>query len=166
MADKNLLLKEKVEESGLFDYSGLYGYAHGWLKENGYGVSEDKYSEKIGASSKDIDIEWKASKKITDYFKIEHSIKFEIKGMSDVEVEIDGKKKKTNKGKVAIEIKTILINDYKSNWESSPFMKFLRDIYDKYIIPNRNDQMAGQASGDALAFKEEMKAFLELSGRR
>src|SRR5438093_76771 len=105
MAEKNLQVKEKIEHSGIFNFADLYGFTYGWLKDHNYGVSEDKYGEKISGNNKDIDVDWKATRKISDYFKIEHAIKFEVKGLSDVEVEIEGKKQKTNKGKVTIELK-------------------------------------------------------------
>ena len=54
--------------------------------------------------------------------------------LTDVEVEIDGKKKKMNKGKAGLEIKGILTRDPDSKWDTSAFYSFIRDIYNKYII--------------------------------
>ena len=166
MTDKDQIIKEKLSHSGYFDFSALYSYAHTWFKNEGYGVNEEKYAEKVKGNAREINIEWKATKTVSDYFKIEHSIKFEIKDLTEVEAEIEGKKKKMNKGSVDIEIKGVLIKDYESKWESSPFNKFMRDVYNKYIIPTRVGSMEGKVKSDAKAFKEEMKAFLELTGRR
>ncbi|MBS3071401.1 hypothetical protein J4408_00255 [Candidatus Pacearchaeota archaeon] len=167
MAERDLVTKEKMDFSGIFDFGGLYSFAHRWFKNEGYdGVTEESYSEKVSGNSRDVFIEWKITKQISDYFKIEHKVRFEITGLTDVEVEIDGKKKKMNKGKVVVEIKSALVKDPDSKWESSPTNKFLRDVYNKYIIPGRVEDVRGKVQGDAIAFKEEVKAYLELIGKR
>lgn len=166
MAERELIVKEKVEIGGIYDFGAAYGYAYSWLKNNNYGVNEDKYSEKISGNTKEVDVEWRCSKKISDYFKYEIFVRWEIKNMTDVEVEIDGKKKKMNKGKLTIELKATLVRDYLSKWEGSATLKFFRDIYNKYVIPQRANNMEDQLSDEVRAFKEEMKAFLELSAKR
>ena len=104
MAEKDQLIKEKLDHSGLFDFSALYSFAHSWYKTEEYGVIEEKYSEKVSGNARDMDIEWKANKPLSDYFKIEQKLKFEVRELTDVEVEIDGKKRKMNKGKISLEI--------------------------------------------------------------
>lgn len=166
MADKDQIIKEKLDHSGLFNFSSLYNYAHSWYKNEEYGVVEEKYSEKVSGNTKSLLIEWKASKRFSDYFKIEQKIEFEISDMSDVEVEIDGKKSKMNKGKISIEVKGVLVRDPDSAWDAKPFYKFIRDVYNKYIIPGRVDFMEDKVRSDVKDFKEQLKAFLELSGKR
>lgn len=166
MAEKDKVIEEKVDHSGVFDFKSFYSYAHSWFKDEGYGVVEEKYSEKVSGNSRDISIEWMASKKLSDYFKIEIKIEASIDGLTDVEVEIDGQRKKMNKGKIGLKIGGTLIKDPESKWDTSPFYRFLRDVYNKYIIPGRVDSMEGIIKGVVINFKEEIKAFLELSGRR
>jgi hypothetical protein len=167
MAQKDLILKEKVEHEGLFDFKGLYRYAHSWFRDEGYGgVNEEKYSEKIDGNEKEIEIEWKAEKGLSDYFKLEMKLKFKISKMSDVEVQINGDKKEMNKGKVEIEIKGTLIRDPDNKWEVGPMYRFLRDTYNKYIIPGRVDSMNGRVEDDVQGFKEQVKAYLDLTGKK
>lgn len=166
MAEKDLVIKEKLEHSGIFDFKGLYGYAHSWLKEEGYGVTEDKYSESVTGNTRFIQVEWSISKKVSDYFKFEVSVKYEISGLTDVEVEIDGQRKKMNKGKVSIDFKGTLVTDHESKWESSPTNRFLRDVYNKFIIPSRISNMKDRLSGDVRSLKEDIKEFLDLTGKR
>lgn len=167
MADKEQVTKETVEHRGVYNLSDVYSYSHGWLKDENYGVTEDKYSEKILANgSKDIDIEWTAYKKWSDYLAIEHKIKFEIRGMTDVEVEIDGTKQKSNKGNIKVEIKGMLIRDPESKFDTSPFWRAIRDTYNKFIIPARIDAMQDKVRDEVLKFKDSIKAFLDLEGRR
>jgi hypothetical protein len=167
MADKDLLVKEKVDHSGIFSFSGLYSFAHSWLKDKeDYGVIEDKYTEKVSGDKRDIRIEWTATKKLGDYFKIEIKLEFNAIEMTDVEVEIDGQKKKMNKGKVTVEVKGALIKDYSSKWEEKPFNKFLREVYNKYIIPQRVEGLEDKVRADTKMLKDDMKAFLDTTGRR
>lgn len=167
MADKDVLLKEKLDYSGVFNFSGMYKFAHSWLTdEEEYGVVEEKYSEKISGSSKDIGIEWAATKGIGDYFKIELKIEFKVTDLVDVEVEVDRAKKKMQKGKVSVEIKGAIVKDAGSKWENSPFDKFLRGWYDKFIIPQRIDVMEDKAKNDTKSFKDELKTYLEISSKR
>ena len=167
MVEKIQVLKEKLDHSGIFNFSELYSFMHRWFKDELYGVNEEKYGEKVSGNARDISFEWRTIKRISDYFKIEHIIKVEVIGLTDVEVEIDGKKKKMNKGRIAMEIKGIMVKDAKNQWdESNPVYKFLREVYDKYIIPNRIEGMENKIELDTRAFKDEVKAYLELSGKR
>ena len=138
MSEKELVIKEKIETSGLFDFPAFYGYAHSWLKNEGYGVSEDKYGEHILGNSRNIEIEWKATKELSDYFKVE----------------------------IAVDIKGILIRDPESKWEGGYLSRFMRDVYDNYIIQGKIDEMKNKVSSDIVSLKEELKAFLDLIGKR
>lgn len=166
MAEKDLLINEKVEFNGVFDFEEAYAYAFEWFKEEEYGLIEEKYKEKVVGNGRDIEFEWSATKRISDYFKIEIKTKVRVDGLTDVEVEAEGKKKKSNKGRIEIGIKGVLIKDPDSKWDSTPFYKFLRDIYSKYIIPGRIDQMEDRVKDDVRDFKEKMKLFFEISGKR
>lgn len=166
MAEKDIVLKEKLEHSGVFNFEEYYSYAFQWFRDESYNVIEEKYNEKLTAGGKDILFEWKATKKLSEYFKIEIAIKVETIGLTEVEVEIEGKKKKSNKGRVITEIKGALIKDPESKWDSTVVYKFMRDIYNKYVIPARIDALEDKVQGDVIGFKEKLKAFLELSGKR
>ncbi len=167
MVEKDQILKETMDHTGLFSFSDFYTYAHTWLKDNLYGVNEERYGEKVSGNAREINFEWKAIRNLTDYFRIEMIIRITVKGLVDVEVEIDGKKKKMNKGNISMDLRGNLIKDPKSTWdETKPIYKFLRELYDKYIIPKRIVAMEEKIEFDARAFKDELKAFLELTGQR
>ena len=166
MAQKDLIIREKISHSGVFSFGSFYGFMHGWLKEEGYGVTEEKYGEKIGGDSRDISADWKATKDLTEYFRIELKINMKVNGLSDVEVEIDGTKKQMQKGEVEVDLGGFLIRDPDSAWDGNPFLRFLRDVYNKYIISARIEDMEGKVDTVIKDLKEELKAFLELSGRR
>ncbi len=167
MAEKDVITKEVVKYSGYSDFKNLYSYAHDWLKGEKYSVTEDQYTEKVKGNSKEVEIVWKAAKKLTEYFKSELDIKWRILGMEDVEVEIDGKKKKMNKFvEIKIEIKGTLIHDYSNQWNKTATTNFFKSLYNKYIIPERTEEIKDAVEKDVQDYKEELKAFLEISGRK
>jgi hypothetical protein len=166
MSDKEELIKEKLEFSGLFDFKAFYKFAYSWLDDESYGVIEKKYSEKVSGNARDVSIEWSISKEISDYFKIIMILEYEVSELVDVEVEIDKKKKKMNRGKILLEIKAALVKDPESKWETSPLLRLMRDFYNKYVIPGRLEAMRDKVIDDVKDFKEELKSFLELTGKR
>ena len=167
MAEKELILREKMDHSGLFNFSDIYTYLYRYLVEEGnFIVKEEKYSEKVSGAAREITVEWVASKPLGDYYAIEFKIKFELTGVTDVDAEIDGKKQKMNKGKIAVDLKGFLIIDPLSKWDPTPTLKFLREVYNKYIIPQRNKDTKMLVVLAVTGFKENLKSILELTGKR
>jgi hypothetical protein len=167
MAEKDVVIKEVLKFAGYTDFKNFYSYAHDWLKGEKYSVTEDQYTEKVKGNSKEIEVVWKASKKLTDYFKAELDVKFRILGLEDVEVEIDGKKNKMNKAaEIKVEIKGTLIHDYGNQWNKTATTSFFKSLYNKYIIPEHTEKINNKVEDDVQNYKEELKAFLELTGKK
>jgi hypothetical protein len=162
MALKETAFESTIKNKGYWKFSDVYSMLYDFLKNEGYSVNESSYKESSG-DSKDIDIEWEASKKVTDYFKYVIAIKWAITGMTDVEVEIDEKVKKMNKGDLKIKVTATFVKDYDSKWEDKPHHKFLRGLYEKYIINSSIDEYKGKLSKEAAGLVDELKAFLKLS---
>lgn len=166
MAQELEVLKEAVKHVGYFKYSELYAFCYNWLKDNGYDVKETEYTEKLSNDGKEVEIKWEAVKDVTDYFQNKIELKWHILRMQDAEVEIEGKKKKTNKGEVKLTFTISLVKDYEKRWEQNPFYKFLRGVYDKYIIRTTIDQYKDRLKDKADSFIEDTKAFIRLEGKK
>lgn len=163
---KSLVYEEKVKHKGYFNYPELYNFCYQWLKDEQYKIKEEDYSEKITSAGKEIKIKWVATKKITDYFRNSITLKWQIIALTDAEVEIGGKKEKTNKGDLTIAFTGELERDYEQKWEENPTYKFLRGIYDRYIIKTMIDQYEDVLWGKTESLVENIKAFLLLEGKR
>jgi hypothetical protein len=163
MAEKNTVFKEAIKHKGYWNFADLYGFCFDFLKDEGYTIKEKAYTEKIGGAGKEIIIEWDCSKKVTDYFKNHIKVDWHILGMKDTEVERDGKKENTNKGEVKITIEGMLEKDYEDKWENKALWKFLRGIYEKYVIRTTIDQYEDRLIDVTVKFVGELKAFLQLS---
>lgn len=166
MAEENTVFKQDVKTKGYWNYSELYKFCFNWLKDEDYKIAEKKYVEKVSGFGKEIEIEWEAKKKITDYLQNVIAIKWHILGLKDAEVERDGKKESTNKGEVKITAEAKLVRDYEERWEDHPLWKTMRGIYDKYVIRTTIDEYEDKLGGNAEAFIEQVKAFLTLEGKK
>lgn len=164
MAEKDKITVEKVKRSGIFDFKDVYQFAYRWLTGEDYDVHEEKYIEEAQPDAKKIEIKWVAEKKISDYFKIELKLEWRIIGMKDVEVEQEGKRIKTNKGTFEVKITGTLIKDYEGTWDGNPTGKFLRGIYEKWIIEGRIRQYEAKVFGEVEDLAEQMKAYLTVEG--
>lgn len=165
--EKDKIFSSSIGYTGIFSFSDFYQFCYDWLgEETGLDISEDKYSESLKGTAKDIDVEWTCTKKVTDYFKFEVKVVFQITGLAEVEIEKDGKKIKTNKGKSKVKVTGNLIRDYDGKFEKNAFLKFLRSIYEKWIIKSRIDQFEDKLFGDCDEFLGQAKAYLALEGKK
>ena len=167
MAEKDTLISNKIKYNGIFSFSDFYNFCYKWLtEETGLAIFENKYEEKLEGDAKKIQIEWSGGKELTDYFKFEIKVKFRITGLTKVEITQNGKKIETNKGSVEIKVDGILVRDYSGKFETTAFQKFLRSIYEKWVIPSRINEFTGKIIGDSDEFLSQTKAYLDLEGKR
>ena len=167
MVERDTIFSSKVKYNGILDFAEFYKFCYNWLtEETSLLISEDKYIEKLSGDSKNIDIIWSGQRKLTDYFKFESKVTFKILNLTKIEITQEGRKINTNKGSVEVSIKGVLARDYKGKFETTAFNKFLRSIYEKWVIPGRIDQMEDKIIGDCDEFLSQTKAYLDLEGKR
>ncbi len=165
MGEKDTLIKEKLVYVGLVNLKDIYAYVYGWLKNEGYNIQEDRYKESIKGDSKDMEITWTANKGITDYFKSHIDIGWKVLGATEVEAEIDGKRKKMNKvAELEVKLKGVLESDAGGKWGASNTQKFFKEAYLKFVIPQRKSEAEDKVKELVQDLKNEIKAFLDLTG--
>lgn len=167
MAEKDKIFSSKIKYDGIMDFKDFYKFCYLWLtEESGLDVVESKYAEKISGDSKGIKVKWEGSKKVTDYFQFKVDVEFEVLGLISVEVVQDGKKVKRNKGSVEVSVKGTLVRDYDGKFEHTSSQKFLRGIYEKWVIYSRIKEYEGKIIGECNEFLSQAKAFLDLEGKK
>jgi len=167
MAEKETVFTSKIIYNGYFSFSEFYNFCYSWLtEETGLLIIEKKYSEKIVGDAKNIEITWMGHKKMTDYFQLETKIDFRITGLTKVEINQGGVKVNTNKGSVEIKMASSLLRDYQGKYETSAIRKFLRSVYEKWIIPSRIDEFGGTVYKESDEFLNQAKAYLDLEGKK
>lgn len=167
MAEKDTIFSSEIKYGGVFSFKDFYQFCHDWLsEEEGLTVKEGKYEEKIKGDEKEIKAEWSADKKLTDYFKFEMKVGIEASALKDVEAVKEGVKIKTNKGSVKVKVKGIIVKDYDGKFEGTATKKFMRSIYEKWVIPSRVDQMEDKIVSACDRFLGQSKAWLDLEGKK
>ncbi len=166
MAEKDLVVEGKHEYSGIFSWKELYNFLYNHLTNNNYHVAEKLYGEKVNAGGKEIEVSWEAKRKINDYFRFFIKLLILIPHLSTVEATQNGKKIKTNKGTFNIKIQGFLEKDYESRWDTTPFMKFLRGMYDRYVIRARTEDYEDRLEEEVDEFVAQIKSFFALETRR
>lgn len=167
MAEKEEVFSSTIKYQGIFSFKELYKFCYEWLtQEADLELMEKKYSEKIAGDSKEVKIEWSGKKKITDYFQFEAGVKFVIRGLTQVELEQKGVKTRTNSGEIKISMTGTLHKDYQGKFETSAYKKFLRGIYQKWIIPSSIEEYTGNIVKECDEFLDQTKSFLDLEGKR
>jgi len=167
MAEKEPVFENKITYTGVFSFKDFYQFCYDWLtEETGLKITEDKYGEKISGNAKNIEVKWTGKREVTDYFRFDAKIKFLIKGLVDVEATQNGVKVKTNQGYVELKAEGLLVRDYKGKFEKSAFGKFLRSIYEKWVIPARIEEYEDKITDDLQEFMEEAKAYLALEAKK
>ncbi len=164
MVKKSNVFSGKIKDKAVFNFAELYRFCYTWLVDEDYEVQEDTYSEKVNPNGKEVEIQWTAKKKISDYFRNELKFVWRIIGLKDVEVQKNGEKLSMNKGALEIKVSATLEMDYESKWEDRPFFKFLRKVYNRYIIKGRIEQYEEKIFSDADEILAQIKSFLSLEG--
>jgi len=166
MAEKDQIFSEKVKYTGIWDFKEVYRFLYDWFVDQGYKILEKGYSEKIKPDGKEIEIKWEAKRKISDYFRFLIKADWRILGMTEVEVQKEGAKVKMNKGYIEIKFTAILEKDYEHRWENTAFVKFLRGVYDRYLIRGRIDSYEDKLLGEADEVIAQTKSFLTIEGQQ
>ena len=167
MAEKETIFSSSIKYDGVFSFKDFYKFCYEWLTEQtGLKIVEDEYSEKIIGDAKDIEVKWTGTVKMTDYFKFEAKVKFRILGLKKVEVTQNGVKFGSNKGKIKISVKGTLIRDYNGKFETTATKKFMRSIYEKWVIPSRIEQFEDEIIGGSDEFLAQAKSWFDLEGKK
>lgn len=165
MVEQDTVFSSKVKQTGIFSFKDFYSFVYDWLRDEGYDILEKKYGEKVLGEAKQLEIVWEAEKAISDYFKFMIKVDWAIRGMKSVEVQREDKKIKMDSGEVELKIKGILKKDYENRWENNPFWKFLRGVYEKYIIKSRVEDYSIKLVQETNEFIAQCKSFLAISGQ-
>jgi len=166
MVEIDFISESKVKHDGIFDFKEIYRFLYTAFIDKLYDLEEIAYSEKNSATGKEIDFHWVASRKISDYFRFKIKIDWLILGMNSVEVTKEGIKTKMNKGALEIKFSCFLEKDYEARWEGTAFLKFLRGVYDDYVIKSRIVDYEHRLLMEMNEFADQAKAFLVLEAKR
>ena len=163
--ERDRVFSGSIKQKGIFSFKDLYEFLYDYLMTESYDVFEDKYVENIEGDIKNVEIKWTASKEISDYFRFEISLYWTISGLRKVKVKKEGGEITMDSGTIYIKLDATLVKDYENKWETKPFLKFLRGIYDRYIIKTRIDDNELKLFQEINELSAQTKSFLALEGQ-
>jgi len=132
--------------SGVFDYEKLMKTIAGWFGEMGYEFHEDVYKHKV-PSPAGSEQEFKLSgwRKVTEYIKFWIRVNAHIWELKEIDVLINGEKKKMAKGKMQMTFKCQYDLDYNNKF-NTPATEKLQNflelrVWNKMITGGWEDEL-------------------------
>jgi hypothetical protein len=107
-------------------------------------------------------------KKITDYFRFKIKIKISGK-VKAIRAERNGKEVIADSGKMSIKILGFLVSDYeknyknKSGWGSEPTSRFMRGIYDSFVIKQKVETYEEKMKKEMGEFVFQLRDYLRMT---
>ncbi|GIU69510.1 MAG: hypothetical protein KatS3mg002_0746 [Candidatus Woesearchaeota archaeon] len=125
-----------IRYTGVFDFEGLYRMMHAWLINKRFIFHENRYRDKVFTPfGNELEIEWVAEKKVTEYVMEYIEVKFHLWDFSEVEVIKEGKKMKMTKSRLEIRLDAKLELDYTKKFaDAGPIAKKLGAFYQNKVI--------------------------------
>jgi len=166
MAEKKKIIETKVVHDGPFNFKDFYSFFYTLLGDSEYGVAEKSYKEKTKGDSKELEIHWEAKRKIDDYFQFFWKISIRVLGLKKTEVMKGGRKVSMDSGSLEIKIVGMLVSDYQEKWEGTPLLKFLRKVYDNFVVKKTAKEYEERIGEEVKDASDQLKALLVLEGKR
>lgn len=158
MAIVDKVLKDvSVSYEGVFDFKDFLAFMKKMMKDMRYDITEKLYDAKTKNGVKSILIKWECDRKPTDYDK--YIIKLKITASDLKEGQIDSGK--VQQGKTEVEINGEHEKDYDEKWKK-PKWHFWRAVFDKFVIEDKQKDLAKKLKEDCLFIEESVKKYFNI----
>lgn len=147
-----------VSFRGVVDFDEFYKVLRRWFKQSRYNLKEVDYQEFEEAGKKRLLVKWEAGKKVSDYVKCVIELVLKLEDYEEVVVD----KRRMVEGKVSVEFAAFLVKDYEETWHRTSFIKFMREVFDKYGKGSVLKQMESELRGDVNRAVVEVKRYLNV----
>ena len=155
----------RIKFSGIFDWEELHGLMYGWFEEKKYDYFEEKNNRKLVTYGYERDFICHAEREETGYTRHDIDIQIRLFHAEDVEIIVDGeKKKKTKAGLLVIDIKPSIKLDWQDKW-SSGTKKKAASFFHKYIITGFILEQLDKVYYEAYKLHTEIKTLLEFESK-
>ncbi|MBI4152678.1 hypothetical protein HY495_03130 [Candidatus Woesearchaeota archaeon] len=154
--------------NGLFDFDGMYAAIIDWAKNYGYLWFERSYKHKVpGPQGAELEFEWVMTKNITEYINYNILIIVHTWDTKEVEVEIDGKKKKLTQSRLYIILQGTLEIDWQKRFaEGGKMAKLLGKWTLKVKTPELEGVYADQLYYRLWNLHALLKKFFDLQSKK
>jgi len=148
----------QVKHKGIFNLDELYKTLVKWFTMYKYKVHEIEYKDYKEDGKNMLYVKWEASKKVTDYVK--YVIETELNVNDFKEVMVD--KKKNVEGEISMKFAGYLLKDYEEVWSRKGYMKFMREVYDKFLHGYKLAETEKELKDELYKVVNEIKSHLNL----
>jgi len=157
-----VLADERIQYDGYFDLAEIYKHAYNWLTWRKFEVAEKKYTEKVKAAGKEMQMLWEATKSLDEYSRYEFKLRWELFAVRDEEVKKGNAVVKMQKGEINIYVTLNLVTDRQDYWAQNAFYSFMRAFYDRYLYRSSIARLKVEGWKLGWEYFNELKSFLNL----
>lgn len=147
-----------IHHTGVFDFNGLYRLLKKWFKQYKYNLAEPRYYDQREEGSRKVKLKWVGKKKVNDYARYILETEIMLSNFEEVMV----KKKKLAKADLQIAFLAYIEKDYEETWYRTSFLKFMREVYDKFAQGTQYEKMEKELKRDMRGLVQEVKSYLNL----
>jgi hypothetical protein len=138
-------LKPRIVYVGIFDYQKLVRTIATWFADQGYEFHEDMFKHKVPSpSGSEQEFGFRGWRKTTEYVQYWIILKCHIWELKEVDILVDGAKKKMAKGKLQLILSMEVFFDYNEKFKTPSAVKiqnFLhKQVWDKQISGGWEDE--------------------------
>jgi len=164
---------ERIEYEGLFSMKEVFRLLDKYFRQKGYDkkiVFDEEYQTPSG---KYIHVKFTPYKKVDDYIRVQMRIWIYAHDLIEVEREVDGRKIKTNKGRLIMIFDAQMQTDYRDNWvvkdrkdpSHAPISNYflIQTMMEKFIYGKRLKQWEGVTRYTLIGAKTEIVSYLNLN---
>jgi hypothetical protein len=164
---------ERLEYTGLFSMKEVFRLLDKYFRQKGYDkkiIFDEEYNTPTG---KYVHVKFTPYKKVDDYIRVQLRIWIYAHDLVEVEKEVDGKKVKTNHGKLIMIFDAQMQTDYRDNWvvtDPKDPDKAPRSIYfliqvmmEKFIYGKRLKHWESVIRYTLMGAKAEVASYLNLN---
>lgn len=160
-----------IKFKDVFDFEHLYVLMHEWLIEKGYATRSDAdfpekyYMSRTGPGGKEVWIRWRPKRNPVpgnSFWRFDFDIDLHVLGLKDVELVVQNKKVKANKGEVELQISANLVYDAADEWKKSALLKPFRSFYFKRFLSKKKDLLEKEFYNEAYEFRDAVNNYFKL----
>ncbi len=163
------MVKSTLRYNGLFDFDGLYATTIDWAKNYGYLWNETIYKHKVpsprGAKQ---ELTWIMTKNVTEYISYFIIIKIRMWDLTEVVVDIGGRKKALSSARVEMMMDYNVTPDWQKKFKSNnKWVKKMGDFYKDVIFGKRLDSIYGdQLHYRVLNLHSLLKQYFDMQSKK
>jgi len=155
-------LGKTVSYTGYFDFAKLWRVIRDYMESRGFFYTERQHNEIVKEHGKEIYIEVDVDRELSDYVKGRVRIECRVHDLVDVEVDVDGKKKVLNDGKVTITFESYVLTDWEGRFDGMGYLFFIRTMLEKFVYERQINKFKHIVQEDQDALIKEIRAYLNL----